>query len=279
MTTAPAVPTLLQHDGVPIPQLGFGVFKVEDEVAYDVVGQALAAGYRLIDTAKLYGNERGVGRAVADSGIPRDEIYVTTKVWNDDQGYDAAMRAFDGSMERLGLDVLDLLLVHWPLPGRGLFVETWRAFVELQASGRVRSIGVSNFTPPQLAEIIDATGVVPVVNQIELHPHLVQAELRSVDASHGILTEAWSPLGRGTGILEEPAIVGLAARHDVTPAQIVLAWHLALGNVVIPKTVTPARILENLRALDVTLAAQEVAAITALDQGRRIGPDPSVFNG
>jgi 2,5-diketo-D-gluconate reductase A len=271
-------PTLTFHDGHTIPQLGYGVWQVDDDVAETVVGEALRVGYRHIDTAKLYGNEAGVGRAIRASGIPRDDIFVTTKLWNDDQGRDNVLRAFDASMDRLGFDVLDLYLIHWPTPKRGLYVETWQAFLELKESGRVKSIGVSNFPAEQLDDLAAATGVLPVINQVELHPYLNQAALRAYDSTHGILTQAWSPLGQGGELLAEPVITSIAAAHDATPAQVVLAWHLALGNVVIPKSVTPERIASNFAALDVTLTADEIAAIDGLDEGRRLGPDPVRFN-
>lgn len=271
-------PVLTFHDGHTIPALGYGVWQVADDVAETVVAEALRVGYRHIDTAKLYGNEAGVGRAIRHSGIPRDDIFVTTKLWNDDQGRDNVLRAFDASMERLGFDVLDLYLIHWPTPKRNLYVETWQAFIELKQSGRVRSIGVSNFPSEQLDELAATTGVVPVINQIELHPYLNQAGLRAYDASHGIVTQAWSPLGQGGELLADPVITSIATAHGATPAQVVLAWHLALGNVVIPKSVTPERIASNFAALDVTLTAEEIAAIDGLDEGRRLGPDPVRFN-
>ncbi|PLC11555.1 oxidoreductase [Kocuria flava] len=271
-------PTLALHDGTAIPQLGYGVWQVEADIAEDVVSQALEAGYRHIDTAKIYGNEEGVGRAIANSGIPRDEIFVTTKLWNDDHGRDAALRAIDGSLERLGLDRVDLYLIHWPTPARGKYVETWEAFQEIRDSGRARSVGVSNFPQQQLQEIIDATGSVPVVNQVELHPYFNQEPLRAFHASRGIRTEAWSPLGQGGELLQDPVIGGIARRLGATPGQVVIAWHLAIGNVVFPKTVTPERIRENFAALDVRLDPEDVEAISGLDNGGRIGSDPMDFN-
>jgi 2,5-diketo-D-gluconate reductase A len=271
-------PVLTLPDGHTIPQLGYGVWQVDAGIAEDVVSQALEVGYRHIDTAMIYGNEEGVGRAVANSGIPRDEIFVTTKLWNDDQGHDSALRAVDASLERLGLDHVDLYLIHWPTPARGKYLETWKAFREIRDSGRARSIGVSNFPREELQEIIDETGVIPAVSQIELHPYFNQAALRDVNASHGIVTEAWSPLGQGGDLLRDPVIDAVARKHGATPGQAVIAWHLAIGNVVFPKTVTPARIRENFEALDLRLDPEDVEAISGLDNGGRIGSDPKDFN-
>ncbi len=271
-------PTLTLHDGNTIPQFGYGVWQVDSEIAEDVVGKALEVGYRHIDTAKIYGNEEGVGRAIANSGIPRDEIFVTTKLWNDDHGYDSALQAIDASLERLGLDYVDLDLIHWPTPQRGKYLETWKAFQEIRDSGKARSIGVSNFPEEELQEIIDATGVVPVVNQVELHPYFNQSALREVNASHGVHTEAWSPLGQGGDLLQDPVIREIAAKHGATPGQAIIAWHLAIGNVVFPKTVTPERIQENFDALEVRLDPEDVEAINGLDNGGRIGTDPKDFN-
>ncbi len=278
MTTAPAlVPDVTLLDGTSIPQLGFGVFKVDDDTAETAVAHALAAGYRLIDTAKLYGNEAGVGRAVRASGLPREDVYVTTKVWNEDHGRERTLRAFDASVERLGLGVPDLFLIHWPIPGQDLYSETWSTLVELRDAGRVRSVGVSNFQPAHLARIIADSGVTPVVNQVELHPYLQQRALREVHAELGIATEAWSPLGRDTGLLDDPVLVAIAARHGVTPAQVVLRWHLDIGNIVIPKSVTPSRIQANLDVFDFALTEEDLEEIAGLDRGARIGPDPDVL--
>lgn len=280
MAPAPAlgVPTISLNNGVAIPQLGFGVYQVPPEDTADVVGTALEVGYRHIDTAKIYGNEEGVGRAVANSGLARKDVFVTTKLWNADHGHDSTLRAVDASLERLGLDYVDLYLIHWPTPQRGKYVETWKAFQEIRDSGKARSIGVSNFPREELEEIIDATGVVPVVNQIELHPYFNQSALRDVNASHDILTEAWSPLGQGGDLLQDPAIASIARKHGATPGQVVIAWHLAIGNVVFPKTVTPERIRENFEALRVRLDVEDVEAINGLDNGGRIGSDPKDFN-
>lgn len=278
MSTDSKVPSLTLNNGVPMPQLGFGVWQVPDDEAATAVATALEAGYRSIDTAAIYQNERGTGQAVAASGIPREELFVTTKLWNSDQGYDATMRAFDASLEKLGLDHVDLYLIHWPLPSKDAYVDTYRAFEKIHADGRARAIGVSNFLPEHLDRLIGETSVVPAVNQIELHPQLQQAASREAHARHGIATEAWSPLGQGKGILEVPAILAIARKHGRTPAQVVLRWHLQLGNVVIPKSVTPSRIRENIDVFDFTLDPEDLAAIAALDENRRIGPDPAEFH-
>lgn len=271
-----AIPTITLNDGAAIPQLGFGVFQVPPPETAEAVTRALEVGYRHIDTAAAYRNEEGVGQAIAFSSIPRDELFVTTKLWNADQGYDATRRAFDASAVRLGLDVVDLYLIHWPTPARDLYVPTWRALEKLQAEGRVRSIGVSNFQPAHLRRLFQETGVVPAVNQIELHPRLAQPELRAFDSEHGIVTEAWSPLAQGA-VLDAAPIVAIAEAHGKTPAQVVLRWHLQLGNVVIPKSVTPARIVENLDVFDFELGVGEMAAIATLDRGERTGPDPDTM--
>lgn len=259
-----------------IPQLGFGVFQVDPETTQQVVETALEAGYRHLDTAFIYRNEREVGAALRASGLAREDVFVTTKLWNTAQGRDTAREAFDRSLERLGLDVLDLYLIHWPAPARGLFVETWEVFEELLASGRTRAIGVSNFRPEDLQQLIDRGLTVPAINQVELHPWLTQTELREFHAAHEIVTEAWSPLAKGE-LLDDPTIAGVAAAHDASPAQVVLAWHLALGNVVIPKSATPERIRANLASTGLTLSDDEVAALSALDRGHRTGPDPSAL--
>ncbi|GAA3665461.1 aldo/keto reductase [Lentzea roselyniae] len=266
------------NNGVEMPQLGFGVWQVPDAEATTAVAEALKAGYRSIDTAAAYGNEGGTGEAIARSGVDRDEVFVTTKLWNSDHGHDATLRAFDESVKKLGLDVLDLYLIHWPMPARDLYVETWKAFVQLQKEGRVRAIGVSNFQPAHLRRLIDETGVVPAVNQIELHPYLQQAELREFHAKHGIRTEAWSPLGQGGELLADPVVTEIAARHSRSAAQVVLRWHLQLGNVVIPKSVTPSRIRENIAVFDFELSDEEMAALSTVDRGGRMGPNPDDFN-
>jgi diketogulonate reductase-like aldo/keto reductase len=266
------------NNGVQIPQVGFGVFLVPDTETETAVSTALEAGYRHIDTAKLYQNEAGVGAAIAKSGIARDELFVTTKVWNSEQGFDAATASFEASMDRLGLEVLDLLLIHWPAPDLERYVDTWRAFEKLYAEGRVRAIGVSNFQPAHLQRLLDETSVVPAINQIELHPLLPQAELRAFHAEHGILTEAWSPLARGGEVLADPVITQIAERLGKSPAQVILRWHIELGNVVIPKSVTPSRIRENLELFDFSLSAEDLSAIAGLETGERIGPHPDTFS-
>jgi diketogulonate reductase-like aldo/keto reductase len=272
------VPTIELNNGVAIPQLGFGVFLVPPGETEAAVATALLTGYRHIDTARLYENEGEVGAAIAKSGIPRDEIFVTTKLWNSDQGYNAARAAFDWSLEQLGFDYVDLYLIHWPLPKLDRYVETWRALEKIAGEGRARAIGVSNFQIPHLQRLLDETGTVPAVNQVELHPHLTQAPLRAFHAQHGIVTEAWSPLARGGSVLTDPRIGAIAAAHGKTPAQVILHWHIQVGNVAIPKSVTPSRIAENLDVFGFTLTDDEVATIESLNADTRIGPDPDRFD-
>lgn len=270
------VPSVTLNNGVHMPQLGFGVFQVPAAQTVAAVRTAIDAGYRSIDTAKLYGNEQAVGAAVAASGVPREQLFVTTKLWNDDQGHDRALRAFDASLSRLGLDRVDLYLIHWPAPGANRYVETWRALGKIVADGRARAIGVSNFQPAHLQRLIDETGTVPAVNQVELHPRLQQAQLRTFHAEHGIVTEAWAPLAQG-GLLTDRTITGLAGKYGVSPAQVILRWHLEIGNVVIPKSVTPSRIRENIDVFGFELAEDDLAVIAELDTGDRVGPDPDRF--
>jgi 2,5-diketo-D-gluconate reductase A len=272
------VPTTALNNGVAMPQLGFGVFQVPPEDAERAVSAALEAGYRSIDTAAAYRNEQGVGRALAASGVPRDELFVTTKLWNADHGKDKAPAAFEASLERLGLEKVDLYLVHWPVPAQNKWIDTWHALQDVYASGRARAIGVSNFTESQLRRLFVASDVVPAVNQVELHPFFPQVSLRAFHAEHGIATEAWSPLGQGGELLDQPALVGLAKRFGVTPAQVVLRWHLQLGNVVIPKSVTPERIRSNLDVFGFELAEGDLAEVSGLDRGTRLGPDPDTFD-
>jgi 2,5-diketo-D-gluconate reductase A len=275
-TRAEAVPYLDFNDGNRIPQLGFGVFKVPPDETREIVLKALETGYRSIDTAAAYENEEGVGEALRRSGLDRDEVFITTKVWNDDHGRDRAPKAFERSLDRLGLEQVDLYLIHWPTPAADDYVETWESLCELKEGGRARSIGVSNFLPDHLERIIEASGVTPALNQIELHPRLQQPELRAFHDEHGILTEAWGPLGRGQ-LLGDAAIEEIASAHDRTPAQVVLRWHIQLGNVVIPKSATPARIEENFHVFDFELSSDEMESIGALDAGERTGPDPATF--
>ena len=263
------------NDDNSIPQLGYGVWQIEDNGAADAVGTALETGYRHIDTASIYGNEVGVGRGIATSSVPREDIFLTTKLWNSDQGFEKAIAALDASLERLGTDYVDLYLIHWAMPQQGTYLDSWRALIELKKQGKVRSIGVSNFPQAQLREIIADTGVTPAIHQIELHPYFSQEDMRAVHEELGIVTEAWSPLGQGGEILKDPVIVEIAGKHGVSPAQVVLAWHLAKGIVAIPKSVTPARIAENFAAANVTLDAADIAAIDGLTRADgRIGPDP-----
>ncbi|TMM00621.1 MAG: aldo/keto reductase [Actinobacteria bacterium] len=272
----PIVPNLPMNDGHEIPQLGFGVFQVPREETVGAVLHALKTGYRSIDTAAMYGNESEVAEAIARSELDRPEVFVTTKLWNSDQGRDRALRSFEGSLSRLGFDYVDLYLIHWPAPSLGLYVETWEAFTELQRDGRVRSIGVSNFTIEHLERIIDDSGVVPAANQIELHPQLQQVELRRFHSEHGIVTEAWSPLARGQ-MLRERVFEEIARRRERTPAQVILRWNVQLGNVVIPRSVNPSRIEENFNLFDFSLSDEEMETINGLDQSARIGPDPRTF--
>jgi 2,5-diketo-D-gluconate reductase A len=274
MTT---VPTLEMNDGRTIPQLGFGVFQIPQDETEVAVTTALREGYRLIDTAQGYQNEEGVGAALAVAGLPREDVFVTTKLTNSAQGYDKAMAAFDASMAKLGLDVLDLFLIHWPQPMFDQYVDSWRAFEKLQADGRIRSIGVSNFEIEHLERLAAETNVVPAVNQVELHPQFPQDELRAYHAEHGILTESWGPIGQGKGLLENEHIQAVAKARGRTPAQVVLRWHLQLGLVVIPKSVTPSRIAENIALFDFELDDDDMAAIAKVANGQRLGPDPKTF--
>jgi 2,5-diketo-D-gluconate reductase A len=277
MTETQQIPAIALNDGVAIPQLGFGVFQVPPDDTERAVSEALEAGYRHIDTAAAYRNEAGVGKAIAASGLPRDELFITTKLWNSEQGHDSAIQAFAASAERLALDVVDLYLIHWPVPMADKYVETWQAFAELQANGRVRSIGVSNFQEEHLRRVIDEVGVTPSVNQIELHPYLQQPGLRALHEDLGIVTEAWSPIAQGK-VLDDPVLVRIADEVGRTPAQVTLRWHVQLGNVVIPKSVTPERIRENLALFDFELSPEQMDAIGALTRDERTGPDPDTFS-
>lgn len=265
------------NDGNAIPVIGLGVFQIPPADTEPAVLAALRAGYRHIDTAAAYRNERETGRAVANSGVPRDQLYVVTKLANSDQGYDNTLRAFDASMGRLGLDYLDLYLIHWPQPALDMFVDSFKAFAHLRDEGRIRSIGVSNFEPEHLTDLIDATGIVPAVNQIELHPRFPQHELRELHAEHGIATEAWAPLGKGT-LLTHPMVSAVAAECGRTTAQVLIRWQFQLGNIVIPKSVHPSRIASNLDVFDFELSANEMASISSLEDGTRLGPNPRTFN-
>jgi 2,5-diketo-D-gluconate reductase A len=271
------IPQLSLTDSNTIPQLGFGVFQVPPQDTAAVVDKALETGYRSIDTARAYRNEAAVGEATARSGLDREELFITTKLWNADHGRDAAKTAFEQSLERLGYDYVDLYLIHWPVPSQDKYVETWQALCELREDGRAHSIGVSNFQVNHLERIIDASGVVPAVNQIELHPQLQQTRLREFHTEHGILTEAWSPLGQGAALTQD-TVRSIASELDRTPAQVVLRWHLQLGNVVIPKSVTPDRIKENFDLFDFELSGEQMEAIGQLETGERTGPDPDTFD-
>ena len=276
MTSDPVSPTLAMNDGRSIPQLGLGVYKIADDEAADAVATAIDAGYRHIDTATLYANEIGVGMGIRRSGVPRNDLFITTKVWQGDQGYDSTLRAIDGSLEQLGLDYLDLYLIHWPAPAADLYIPTWRAMERAQAEGLIRSIGVSNFHTHHLDRLLEETDVVPVLNQVELHPWLPQLAVREYGAEHGILTEAWSPLARGR-LLGNEVLDGIAAKHGVSPAQAIIRWHLQQGIVVIPKSVTPSRIRENADVFGFDLDADDLAAIASLESGERTGADPDTL--
>ncbi|GIE87561.1 aldo/keto reductase [Actinoplanes regularis] len=273
----PEVPTIELNNGIAMPQVGFGVFQVPEADTAQVVATALDAGYRSIDTAAIYGNEAGVGAALKASGIPRDELFITTKVWNSDQGYDTTLHAFEASLARLGLDQLDLYLIHWPTPKHAKYLDTWRALEKIYADGRVRAIGVSNFLPSHLRAIADLGGTIPAVNQIEVHPACQQREAQEANASLGVVTEAWSPLAQA-GVLTDPAVTSIAGTYGRTAAQVVLRWHLQRGRVAIPKSVTPSRIRENLDLFDFELTADQLNAIDALECDGRMGPHPDFFN-
>lgn len=269
------VPTLTLNDGHRIPQLGFGVFKVDPAETERIVIDALEAGYRHIDTAAIYGNEDGVGRALASSGIPRDELFVTTKLWNSDQGTQSAFDAIDLSLEKLGLDRVDLYLIHWPRPDLDRYLESWLALEQIRDAGKATSIGVSNFHVPHLERLAAGSSTVPAVNQLELHPTFQQRELRAYGAEHGIAIEAWGPLGQGKyDLFGLPAIAEAAAAHGVTPAQVVIRWHLQSGIIVFPKTTSAERMRQNFDVFGFELSPEQMAAIDALDAGNRVGSDP-----
>ncbi|MEN3209124.1 aldo/keto reductase [Methylorubrum populi] len=277
MTAPDPVPQIPLNDGRSIPQLGFGVWRLQEAETPALVGTALGSGYRSIDTAAAYGNEGGVGRGLRETVVPRSDVFVTTKLWNDSHGYDATLRAFDESLARLGLEQTDLYLIHWPCPGRGLYLDTWRALIRLREEGRAASIGVSNFTENQLDRLVSETGVTPALNQIELHPRFQQHALRAAHARLGIVTEAWSPLGQAQ-VLDDPALTRIADRLGRTPAQVVLRWHIENGFVAIPKSATPARMHENIDVFGFALTPDDHAAIASLDRtDGRIGPDPMTF--
>ncbi|WP_375599595.1 aldo/keto reductase [Devosia sp. Naph2] len=262
------------NDGRSIPQLGLGVWQTPDDVAVEAVSTALKTGYRHIDTAAVYKNEEGVGKGIVASGIDRGDIFLTTKVWNDDQGFDETLRAMDASLKRLGTDYVDLYLIHWPSAFRGKYIETWKALIRLREEGKAKSIGVSNFEGTYIDDLVRETGVTPAINQIQLHPHFQQQAMRDKHAGLGVVTQSWSPLGQGN-VLADPVIGAIAKRHGKSPAQVIIRWHLDLGLVVIPKSVTPSRIVENFEVFDFTLSEEDKAAIAGLDSADgRIGSDP-----
>ena len=273
-----AIPTHQLNDGSTLPAIGFGTYPMKGEEGVTSIRSAIEVGYRLLDTAVNYQNETAVGDAIRRSGVPRELLQVTSKLPGRDHGYDDAIASVHGSLERLGLEYLDLHLIHWPNPSRDQYVDAWRALVDLREQGLVRSIGVSNFTERHLERVIEATGVTPAVNQIELHPYFPQAEMREVNRRLGIRTEAWSPLGKRQAPFAEPAVADAAQRHGVTPGQVILRWHVQLGTVPIPKSATPERQAQNLDVFGFELAEDEVAAITALGRpdGRLFGGDPDV---
>lgn len=273
-----SVPVLDLNDGNTAPQLGFGVFQIPDGETADAVDAALAAGYRSLDTAAIYKNEAGVRQGIERSGVARGDIFLTTKLWNAEQGFDRTLKAFEASLTKLGTDYVDMYLIHWPTPGRDLYVDTWKAFIRLRDEGRIRSIGVSNFQPAHLERLVKETGVVPVVNQIELHPDFAQRDVVAANTKLRIITESWSPLGQGGDLLKNDALVAIGKKHGKTPAQVVIRWHVQLGHMVIPKSVTPERIKANIAVFDFELSADEMNAIDSLDAGNRMGPHPDELN-
>jgi 2,5-diketo-D-gluconate reductase A len=272
------VPGIELNNGTTIPQLGFGVFQIDPSDTAEAVTTALEAGYRHIDTAQMYGNEAEVGEAIAKSDIPRDQLWITTKCNNSNHGYDDAQSALDESLQKMGLDFVDLYLIHWPLPGKDLYVDTWKGFEQAQSDGKVRTIGVSNFQPHHLDRLLDETETVPAVNQIELHPRMQQAGLRSYHERHGIRTEAWSPIGQGKGLLDAPELTEIAQAHGKSPAQVVLRWHVQIGNIVFPKSSTAERVRENYAIFDFELGDDEVEKINGMEKAERLGPDPDKFD-
>lgn len=275
---ANTVPLITLNDGHQAPQLGFGVFQIPDDETAKAVEAALGAGYRSIDTAAIYGNEKGVRQGIERSGVARGDIFLTTKLWNAEQGYDSTLRAFDESLKKLGTDYVDMYLIHWPTPRRDRYMDTWKAFLKLREEGRIRSVGVSNFLPAHLERLIGESGVVPVVNQIELHPDFAQRELVAAHRKHGIVTESWSPLGQGGDLLKHPVLVRIGERLGRSAAQVVLRWHVQSGFMVIPKSATPSRIASNIDVFGFELSADDMRAIDELDAGNRMGPHPDELN-
>jgi diketogulonate reductase-like aldo/keto reductase len=273
-----SVPLLTLNDGHKAPQLGYGVFQIPNDDTSRAVQEALKAGYRSIDTAAIYKNEEGVGQGIERSGVARADIFLTSKLWNSEQGFDSTLRAFDASVKKLGTDYLDMYLIHWPTPKNDRYVDTWKAFIRLREEGRIRSIGVSNFQPDHLERIVKETGVAPVVNQVELHPDFAQNDVVAANRAHQVITEAWSPLGQGGDLLKNETLVTLGKTYSKSPAQVVLRWHVQLGHMVIPKSVTPERIRSNIDVFDFELTADDMAAIAELDSGKRMGPNPDELN-
>ncbi|GAA4758922.1 aldo/keto reductase [Actinomycetospora chibensis] len=271
------VPGIELNNGTTIPQLGFGVFQIDPSDTAETVREALDTGYRHIDTAQMYGNEAEVGEAVAKSDIPRDQLWITTKCNNSNHGYEDSQTALDESLRAMGLDYVDLYLIHWPLPGKDLYVDTWKGLEQAKADGKTRTIGVSNFQPHHLDRLLEETETVPAINQIELHPHMQQAGLRSYHERHGIRTEAWSPIGQGKGLLDAPEFADIAQAHGKSTAQVVLRWHIQLGNIIFPKSVTPERIRENFAIFDFELSDDEMNTINNMEKAERLGPDPDEF--
>ncbi|SEP14448.1 Aldo/keto reductase [Luteibacter sp. UNC138MFCol5.1] len=275
---ANTVPLITLNDGHQAPQIGFGVFQIPDDETAKAVEAALGAGYRSIDTAAIYSNEKGVRQGIERSGVARGDIFLTTKLWNAEQGYDSTLRAFDESLKKLGTDYVDMYLIHWPTPRRDRYMDTWKAFLKLREEGRIRSVGVSNFLPAHLERLIGESGVVPVVNQIELHPDFAQRELVAAHRKHGIVTESWSPLGQGGDLLKHPVLVRIGERLGKSAAQVVLRWHVQSGFMVIPKSATPSRIASNIDVFGFELSADDMRAIDELDAGNRMGPHPDELN-
>lgn len=275
--TVPQIPLRTSSGTVTIPQLGLGVWQVPEDEAERAVATALEVGYRHIDTAILYGNEAGVGRAVAASGIPRDDVFITTKIWQDSHG--KVKEAVEGSLQRLGVDRIDLVLIHWPAPKQDLYVGAWRSLLQLREEGLIRAVGTSNFHPEHLERAHRATGEYPAINQVELHPYLNQAKLSAFHQQHDIITEAWSPLASGKKVFYNPVIDGISEHHELSKAQVILGWHIQSGRVVIPKSVTPSRIKENFEIFDFTLLPEEMEAMNGLDRNFRTGPNPDEFEG
>lgn len=270
------MPQLTLNSGQRIPQLGLGVYKVSQDIAVDLVKNAVDAGYRRIDTAALYGNEAEIGQGVRECGLAREELFITTKIWNDRQGYDEALVAIDESLNRLNIEYVDMLLIHWPCPTQNLFVETWAAFQEAQKGGKIRGIGVSNFQRAHLEKLIAAGGTIPALNQVEMHPGLQQSDVRAFDAKHGIATEAWSPLARGK-FADNEQLESIASAHNKSITQVIIRWHIQLGNLVIPKTSNADRLAENIDVFDFELNEEQMKTIASLDSGMRTGLNPDEF--